>query len=620
MGLSTAQAGIFVAPQGNDTYDGTQEHPFGTLSKARDAARRLPPEQRHIVVRGGQYFDTYVELTPKDSGLTIEAALGEKPVFYGGVPIQGWEKEGDTFFSAPLPAGQEKAEIRLLEVDGYMALRARFPAEGTLTHESVFDVRWLSSTDGGWQRKPTRKELTTLCYKAGDISGGLDVNSAEITVYHMWDESCIGLAAIDHANQTLTFSSPSQHPPGAFNVNKYVIWNVREGLTAPGQWFHDRTRNRIVYWPLPGQDPNQTRIIASTRETILRLRGTPKRTVTNVTLRGLGFSVTTVPLLAAGFASARFDGAISLENASACTLENLAITHVAGHAINTRLNCSHITVKGCEIAECGAGGLYVGGENNLLEHNHVHHIGLSYPSAIGIYRGGNNSVVRHNEVHHTSYSAINYGGTNNVVEYNLIYNCMTVLHDGAAIYMFAGKNCILRGNVARDITDSGSYGASAYYLDEQSDGCVVENNLSLRVNWMFHNHMARNNTLRNNVSIAEGDAKITFPRSSHYTVEGNVIFATGKISIEGIGAVTTWKRNLFFSQSGKVECISLDDYSHVTVTDGAPGDTQTADPLFVDWAKGDFSYQSNSPTLALGLKPLNVRLESTCSSFGSGKP
>jgi hypothetical protein len=73
-------------------------------------------------------------------------------------------------------------------------------------------------------------------------------------------------------------------------------------------------------------------------------------------------------------------------------------------------------------------------------------IGLSYPSAIGIYRGGNGNLVSHNEVHNCSYSAINYGGRSNIVENNLLYDCMKVLHDGAAIYMFAARDCILRQN------------------------------------------------------------------------------------------------------------------------------------------------------------------------------
>ena len=605
--VTQTHAGVFVAPNGNDANDGTREKPFATLERARDAVRILPASKKQIIVCGGPYYDAGVELTEEDSGLVIKAASGEKPVLYGGVPLGGWEKDGDKFYSAPLPVGHEKAEVRLLEAGGVMAPRARYPGTGKLTHESTFKVNWMSTTKGGWERKPTEEELTTLRYKAGDLGEWLDLRSAEITVYHMWDESCVGLAANDIATRTLRFASAAGHPPGAFGVKEYVVWNVREGLTSPGQWFHDRTRSRIVYWPLPGQNPSQTPIIAGVRETIIRLRGSDKHPVTGVTLRGLGFSATTVPLRAAGFASAAFDGAVSLKNATSCTFDNLTVARVAGHAINTSDNCMDIKVINCEIAECGAGGIYVGGEGALIENNHVHDIGLCYPSAIGIYRGGKNCMVRHNEVNDTSYSAINYGGESNVVEGNLIYHCMKVLHDGAAIYMFAAKHCVIRGNVVRDITDSGGYGASAYYLDERCEDCVVENNLSLRVNWPFHNHMALKNTIRNNVAIIDGDAQITFHKSSDYTFEGNVIYATGKNRIIGDNAVTTWKDNIFFSQSGKVDHCSFEEQKKSPREKGVPEGCQIADPQFVDWAKGDYNYQPNSPALALGLKAIDAK-------------
>ena len=96
------------------------------------------------------------------------------------------------------------------------------------------------------------------------------------------------------------------------------------------------------------------------------------------------------------------------------------------------------------------GGIYVGGSRAVIDNNHVHAIGRSYPSAIGIYRGGKENLVSHNEVHDCSYSAINYGGEANRVEDNLIYDCMKVLHDGAAIYLFAATNCVVRRNLARD--------------------------------------------------------------------------------------------------------------------------------------------------------------------------
>ncbi len=608
--VATLHAGVFVAPNGNNANDGTREKPFATLERARDAARTLPAAKRQIIVRGGSYYDVGVELTEEDSGLVIEAAPGERPLLYGGVPLSGWEKDGDSFYSALLPAGHEKAEVRMLEVGGVMAPRARYPGTGKLTHESTFKVRWMSTSKGGWERKPTEEELTTLRYRAGDLGDWLDLRSAEITVYHMWGESCVGLAANDSATRTLRFASAAGHPPGAFGVKDYVVWNVREGLTSPGQWFHDRTRNRIVYWPLPDQSPNQIPIIAGTSEAILRLRGTGAKPVTGVTLRGLGFSATTVPLLAAGFASVAFDGAVSLENATSCTLDNLTVARVAGHAVKAQNNCRDIRVLNSELAECGAGGLYIGGDGGLIENNLVHDVGLISPSAIGIFnRGGKNCTVRHNEVHDTSYSAIGYCTTENtIIESNLLYNCMKILHDGAAVYLGDGsKNCTIRGNLARDITDTGGYGASAYYLDERCEGCVVENNLSLRVKWPFHNHMALKNTIRNNVAIIDGDAQITFQKSSDYTFAGNVIYATGKNRIIGDNAVTTWKDNIFFSQSGKIDHCSFENQKKGPRQKGVPEGCQITDPQFVDWEKDDYKYQPNSPALALGLKAIDSK-------------
>jgi hypothetical protein len=193
-----------------------------------------------------------------------------------------------------------------------------------------------------------------------------------------------------------------------------VLWNTREGITRPGQWYHDRARNRIVYWPLPGEDMDHVEIVVPTRTTIVRLAGTAERPVRNITLRGLCLSATTVPLRAGGFAAARFDGAISLERAEDCTFDDLTVTG-RGRARNQHPTAirSRTRVLNSEITDCGAGGLYVGGVSAVISNNHVHAIGRAYPSAIGIYRGGRDNQVIHNEVHDCSYSAINYGGTGN---------------------------------------------------------------------------------------------------------------------------------------------------------------------------------------------------------------
>jgi hypothetical protein len=518
--------------------------------------------------------------------------------------VTGWERIGSNTWSAPWIRTNA---VRLLLVNQRLTQRARYPAEGKLKHANRFEVPWMSSTGGGWQRPPTREELTVLRPLPGQLKPGFEPRNAEITVYHMWDESCVGVSAYDAASQILRLAPEPGHPPGAFAVNDYVIWNTEEGLTGPGAWYHDRLRNRIVYWPRPGEEMAKARVIAPTRETILSIRGSRDRRVSGVQIRGLTFSATTVPLISGGFAAAAFPAAISLANTEDCELADLRIEKVAGHAIQGRGDLKGTRVADCEISQCGAGGIYLGGESSIIENNRVHDIGLSYPSAIGIYGGGRQNTVRHNEVFNCSYSAINYGGWENRVEYNRIYHCMQALHDGAAIYMFAATNCVLRGNFAHDITDTGGYGASAYYLDERSFNCVVESNLSLRVNWPVHNHMATNNIIRQNVFIVQGNAKLTFPRSTGYTLERNVIHATGSIRIEGVNAISHWSNNLFHAASRKIEQVTLDKYSTTGVQTGPPAGVIVADPQFKSLTEEDLDFLPGSPAGKLGIAPISAK-------------
>jgi len=607
--VTLASGEFYVAPNGNDSAPGTADKPFATLARARDAVRQLPADApKRIIVRGGKYFGVKLLLTARDSGLVVEAAAGEKPILYGGVLVANWEKDGDGFYSAPLPSPHfdGKSGVRMLQVDEVMASRARYPAQGTLTYLSEFKPAWTSTTAGGFQRKPTQEELTTLKYKPEDVGASFQKENAQITLYHVWDESCVGVAGNDVARHILTLSPAPTYPPGAFGVKRYVIWNTREGMTSPGQWFHDRSRNRIVYWPLVGQDINKAVVIAPATETIIRVAGTAEGAARNVCLRGLTLGVTNVPLIAAGFAAGGFEGAVSLDFATDCVVDGLSVTRVAGHAIDVQKHCAGARVANCEVSECGAGGIYVSGSGSLVTNNSIHDIGVLFSSGVGIGLAGRGTVISHNEIHGTPYSAIAYGGEGNLIEGNLIYDCMKVLHDGAAIYMGGAKRTVIRGNLVRQIGVEGGTGASAFYLDEQSEGCTVEGNLALSVSWPLQNNMARNNTLRGNVFTSSGDATLAFGHCSGYTMEKNVVYAPGKIRIVNIGAVKTWSKNLFYSRIGTIEGAAQKGGTNTEYDPFLKWDTVEADPLFQNLEAGNYRYEPGSPTFQLGIQPLDM--------------
>jgi len=551
---AVSAATFHVAPTGRDNHSGSETQPFFTLAAARDAARQPGAGPHRIVVLPGDYYlEKTVEFDARDNGLTIEAAPTGQATFYGGRRINGWRRDGASFWSADLPeVAQGNWDFRALIVNDRMAERARLPEKGTFVHLSKFDVPWLSSVGGGWARKPTPVELTTMIYDPKDLPATLEVRNAEVRVYHMWDESLVGVAAHDPASRTLTLAPPAKSPPGAFGVKKYVVFNTREGLTRPGQWYLDRAAGRVVYWPLPGEDMATAKVVAPRLERLIGIVGTAEAPVEKITLRGLALQATTTPLKPGGFGAGAFDGAVGLERARQCVLEKLEISNVAGQGILSR-ELADCQIRACHIHHTGACGIRSSGAAVLVERNHLHHVGLQHPSAVVLAishrpraAGERGFHVHRNEIHDAPYSGITGTGSDHLIEENLISRVMLEMQDGGAIYGGMRKT-ILRGNLVRDVVKMGEgYGVSAYYLDEGAEDCVVERNVSIGVERPTHNHIAREIIIRDNTFIAEGNMTLSFQRSSDCTLTGNLLFAPGKIAVSPPNAIKLWANNVVY--------------------------------------------------------------------------
>jgi hypothetical protein len=549
-------ADLYVAPNGNDAWSGraarrdgsNSDGPLATLAASVAASRKQAPAPRRIVLAAGRYFlEQTLILDARDADLTIEGAAAGQTILYGGRRISGWRKDGDRFWSADVPEVRRgQWDFRALLVNDRMCPRARLPETGRMEHENRFPVRWMSTAGGGWERMPTRRELTTMQYRAGDLGPWLSTRNAEITVYHMWDESMLGLAGHDPSTRTLTFSSPAGHPPGAFGVNTYVVWNVREGMRRPGQWYLDREQGRIVYWPLPGENMAEALVVAPCVETILAIRGQKQKPLRNVMLRALTLSATTTPRKPGGFGAAAYRGALDMTFGQGTRVADLEIANVAGHAL-CDLGTHGLRIENGHFHHLGAGGLRTQEGAGQIENNRIHDLGLMYPSAVGLMAGGRNGCyrVRRNVIHHAPYSGMCIDGDDNLIEENLLHHCMQELQDGAAIYVGGAKTNILRRNVVRDVVQIGAgYGVSSYYLDEKCRDCVVENNISIGVARPIHNHMTLNCTVRDNVFVADGDMDLSFPRSAGFHVTGNTFQLNGKLKIGDPAAVVEWAHNL----------------------------------------------------------------------------
>lgn len=197
-----------------DIVTGSPTGPIRTLRQAGEACRRTGAA--HILVRPGVYIvDETVELDHRDAGPTIEGTSPDTTVLCGGIRLTGWRRAAPDRWVCNVPEG---ADFRKLVADGQPRPRSRFPESGRLRHRSAFDVRWMSSTRGGWERKPTEEELTTMLCDPKDLGSRFKPESAEITVYHMWDEPSVGVKSYDPKTGKMVFASPLGHPAGAFGV------------------------------------------------------------------------------------------------------------------------------------------------------------------------------------------------------------------------------------------------------------------------------------------------------------------------------------------------------------------------------------------------------------------
>jgi len=557
-------AELFVAPGGRDDQPGTREQPLATLAAARDAARKAEAGPHRIAVMPGEYFlAETLEVDGRDSGLTIEAEPGGPAVIYGGRLVTGWQRDGDKFWSADLEGVKEgQWDFRALVINGRMPQRARFPATGTFLNRGTWSLPLLPAVAGYWERKPTEEELTTMPYDPQDIPPTLDVRNAEVRLYHMWDESLVGVAKNDVERECLIFSSAPIWPPGALGIKKYVIWNTREGMTQPGQWYLDRSGGRVVYWPLPDEDMAAIKVVAPTMERVIRIAGDSRQKAERITIRGLVLQCATPPLKPASFGAGGLEGALSIANAKECVIEAVEIANVGGLGIAAR-ELGDCRIADCEVHHTGACGVKVNATGTRFSDNHVHHVGVYYPSAAATMLSGTGLVIDRNEIHDAPYSGLIGGGKDHLIEQNLIYRVMLEMHDGAAINGNLA-NCVLRGNMVRDIAPVGEgFGVSAYYLDEGAHDCTIERNVSVGVARPTHNHIARNITIRDNVFIVDRDMVLSFQSPSACTFERNTLFAPGRISVGQPNGVKRWERNIVFrggvGQDGSPQAFTIDD-------------------------------------------------------------
>jgi hypothetical protein len=445
------------------------------------------------------------------------------------------------------------------------------------------------------------------------------------------------------------------------------VENVLEALGEPGEWYLDRVAGRIYYVPMPGEQMDQIEAYAPVTEYLLQLNGRPDECAYVEFLRfeGLTFEHSAwsqpagggerfrrpgIDFGAAPQAALNIPGAIHLEGARYCAIEDCLLQHIGWYGIELVDGCRGNRIVGNVIHDLGAGGIKLDGSDakgsvarrtgdNRVTDNHLYDGGHVFCSAVGIlsvHSFGNH--LSHNHIHDFYYTGISCGwvwgyaesvSKNNLIEKNHIHHLgHKLLSDMGGIYTLGVQpGTVIRGNLIHDI-EKWNYGGWAIYPDEGSSHILIENNICYDTSSQpFHQHYGRGNVVRNNIFAFGREGQVALGRAEAHTAfffERNITVTDGQPLFVGGYSGQLEKRkfesdlNLFWDVSGEaihsgnsrsdgqggillVRTFDLDAWQGM----GYDQHSIVADPDFKDLANRDFTLPEDSPAYDVGFQPID---------------
>jgi hypothetical protein len=551
-------ADFYVAPNGNDSAKGSAAAPFATLDRARAAVRDLkqhnPARTTPIVVQihgGNYYLKAPVNFTADDSGserapVVYQAAPGEKPVISGGRPITGWKSDSNNkAWTAVLPA--DTANFEQLFVNSERRYRPRT----TKGHYLYMVGPVISPERSQYCRDAAQGGF--FCYdrfqfKPGDLKETYhNMTDVEVNVFEVWTMAKLRLKSVDMQKHIAYLAGPTamNRNSGFMPNHRYLVENVKESLSEPGEWYLDRAATpwTLTYIPKPGETIAKTTVVAPQIEQLIMAEG-----LQYCTFKGLAFVHANWVLPPEGHQSFQTESeinrqtgkpfvpaAVSFTKSSYVVLDGCVIAHVGGWGLEfvgrgpfqaTPVN----QVLNSAVYDLGVGGIRIGGRQqredteetvaqyNVVRNNVVRGGGRILPAGIGtaIWIGASH----HNIVSHNDVSDFYCGGIgvlvpagmiskmphDNLIEFNDVYQIgQGVMSDFGGIYIvgFETTGNQVMNNKVHDIIhhpDLRANGADGIYIDNITSHVLVKNNLVYRVthSTMFNNR-GRDNTWTNNI-------------------------------------------------------------------------------------------------------------------------
>lgn len=644
-----AQLKYYVALNGNNNNPGTIARPFKTIRHAVDHALRNKDKDITIELRAGTYYlDETIEINAADflpASLQIRAYNNENVTINAGRHLKlQWKPYKNGIYAATVPAG---ITFERLYINQELQPLARYP-----NYDSAARIFHGTAADA---ISPERVKQWK------DPAGGY-VHALHA---YEWGGFHYRITGVDPAGNVELEGGWQNNRPNTMHKEYRFVENIFEELDAPGEWWLDKKKQLLYYYPTRETDISNAVVEVSNLKNSIELKGTLKKPLHNVQLTNLRFAHnertfmdTKEPLLRSDWTIYR-GGAVLLDGTEHCKIADCVFEGIGGNAIMFSNYNKADTVTGCYIYNTGANAVCFIGDtkavrspsfgyenfvpyarldktpgpltNNfpqdcIVTDNLFHDLGDIEKQATGVQIEVAASItVSHNSIYHTSRAGINIGDGcfgGHTIEYNDVFNTVRETGDHGSFNSW-GRDRFWAPD--RNYMDSlVAVHPELILLDAQKQTIIRNNRFRCDHGWDIdlddgssNYHIYNNLCLNGGLKLREGFYRV---------VENNIMINN------------SFHPHVWFKNSGDVfeRNIVMKKYAPIQIGDwgkridhnlfpdtaalndarsrGTDKNSVAGDPLFVDPSKGDYSVKANSPALKIGFK--NFPMD----AFGVKKP
>ncbi|MGQ7867790.1 cadherin domain-containing protein [Sunxiuqinia sp. sy24] len=496
-----AQNSYYVSSsEGNDSNAGTSTgQPWKTLAKVNSF--RPTAGDKILFKRGDEWVGT---LTPSTSGsagspITYGAyGTGNKPKIYGSQEITGWTVHSGNVYKAKV-----SAPVNQLFLDGVKVPFSRFPKHGWATVSSTGSATQLTSSN---------------------LSSSLNYTGSHLIIKTVpWFVD--GKEVIASSGQSLTLNAAPTYNTRV--GNEFVLVNSLSLLTQPGEWHYDASTKTVYLWTPNGDSPANHQVKVS-----------------------------------------NLDNGIYIDNKNYITIQDLNILQQKSNGILATGGIG-LTINSCDVSYAHNRGIYVmnGSDgnytNNVVRNSYYEGMHIASSNSIitdnqlfevlsendfgaetgnenggpgrGIASKGANNIIRYNRLIDMGYVGIEFGGENNLVEYNYINGACQILDDGGAIYTYNGydysqpgaSGTKVRSNIVLNVIGE-SNTAYGIYMDNNTHDILIEDNTVSNTNCAIYLHQNGKITVDGNTIIDATLLLLNQDEVENSTITNNTFYTTAR--------------------------------------------------------------------------------------------